>query len=554
MKTDEETKKDLSMNRGVSRRTFIKGAAAGAGIIAATGSGLTGKEASEARAAQSLTARERITAERIKQAGSADVIVLGAGMAGLAAALSATEAGAKVIVIEQEKTYQIRGIDIGVIGSRLQKELGIVIDRNEVCLAYQYYFHNRTDQRLLRIWANESGAAFDWLAKMGDAEGLTWTIARWPNPPSYDNSKEWYKCYNSAHETTDLNKAFGIVKTNAEKKGAQFIFETTAKELVREEGGRVKAVIARNMAGDYVQYNATRGIILATGDYSANKEMMEKYCPQAAYLKGVVKTSTGEGLLMAMDIGAVMEMGPHAPISHGMPQPLGNGGWLNVNIFGERFQNEEIEGQNWTNQVERQPGRTAWQVFDSKWERQVPLGMIGHGSYTEVTDELRRSVDGSVKADITEESMPSSLKDLGISLPGSGKTLKAETIEELAKKMQVPVETFKATIKRYNELCYAGYDEDFGKSFRRLFPVDTPPFYAGKGMYVLLVVFSGLVCNPKMQALDKDFKVIPGLYLAGNTIGGRMSGDYPLICAGISHGMALTYGRLAGKTAAAEKV
>jgi fumarate reductase flavoprotein subunit len=163
-------------------------------------------------------------------------------------------------------------------------------------------------------------------------------------------------------------------------------------------------------------------------------------------------------------------------------------------------------------------------VFDSKWESQVPLSMIGHGSTIAVTDQLRQTVTKSTTAD---------------------------TIEELATKMGVPVETLKATIERYNQMCYQQYDEDFGKSLRRLYPVATPPFYAGKGSYAFLVVFSGLICNAKLQALDANFKAIPGLYLAGNTMGGRMSIDYPTTCPGISHGMAVTYGRLAGQNAAA---
>ena len=106
------------------------------------------------------------------------------------------------------------------------------------------------------------------------------------------------------------------------------------------------------------------------------------------------------------------------------------------------------------------------------------------------------------------------------------------------------------TITRYNELARLGKDLDFGKRPDRLSPVDKPPYYAGKGGFNLLVVLGGLNVNPKLQPLDKDWKVIPGLYAAGNTIGNFYSGDYSTMCPGLSHGMVIHFGRVAGLNAA----
>ena len=103
----------------------------------------------------------------------------------------------------------------------------------------------------------------------------------------------------------------------------------------------------------------------------------------------------------------------------------------------------------------------------------------------------------------------------------------ANSIEELAVKMKLPVETFKATVKRYNELARSGKDLDFGKRPDRLFPIDTPPYYAGKSGYSLLAVMGGLNINQKLQPLDKDWEAIPGIYLAGNTMGNRFAGRLP---------------------------
>jgi fumarate reductase flavoprotein subunit len=119
--------------------------------------------------------------------------------------------------------------------------------------------------------------------------------------------------------------------------------------------------------------------------------------------------------------------------------------------------------------------------------------------------------------------------------------------------MDVPVKTFKATIERVNHLAKLGKDPDFGKRPDRLFTVEKPPFYAGLIEQHILVVLGGLNTNTNFQPLDKDRKVIPGLYLAGNTVGNRFAIDYPTMAAGLSHGFAWTTGRLTGLNAAADK-
>ena len=132
--------------------------------------------------------------------------------------------------------------------------------------------------------------------------------------------------------------------------------------------------------------------------------------------------------------------------------------------------------------------------------------------------------------------------------------LSANTIEELAQKMEVPVGTFKATVERYNELARIGKDLDFGKRPDRLFALENPPFYAGMIKQSILVVLGGLNTNVKLQPLDTDWDVIPGLYLAGNTVGNRFAVDYPTMCPGLTHGMAYVTGRFAALNAVAEEV
>jgi len=231
--------------------------------------------------------------------------------------------------------------------------------------------------------------------------------------------------------------------------------------------------------------------------------------------------------MLAMWIGAVMEPGPHTPMVHGPAGPLLSSAFLQVNLFGERFQNEDVPIQSNVNATERQPGKVAWQVFDSRYPEQLPYYGIGLGKIIIATEKVQQDV---AKAAIT-----------------------AHSIEELAVKMKLPAETFKATVLRYNELARSGKDLDFGKRVDRMFPIDTPPYYAGKSGYSLLAVLGGLNINQNLQPLDKDWEEIPGLYLAGNTMGNRFAGDYPTMCPGLSHGMAIHFGRIAGLNAVFQK-
>ena len=134
-----------------------------------------------------------------------------------------------------------------------------------------------------------------------------------------------------------------------------------------------------------------------------------------------------------------------------------------------------------------------------------------------------------------------------------GVIVKADTLEELAQKAHLPLENLKASVERYNEMARKGVDEDFGKDAVYLTTVEKAPFYAGHIGTSLLVTLGGLTINDKLQVLDKERKVIPGLYAAGNASGSFFATDYPIVVTGCSHGRAYTFGYLAGKSAAEAK-
>jgi fumarate reductase flavoprotein subunit len=491
-----------------------------------------------------------ILAEEIDETLTTEVVVIGAGTSGKAAALSAAQAGAKVIQIDKHITYRWGGGHIAAIDSRLQKKLGIVVDKDDVCLQLMRYAVNKPDQRFYRLWANNSGAVMDWLMDMSDAAGIETRMYQWPRPAGFDPKREYYPEYPVCHwqsyqgsRVLNHSLLLNCLQEHALRLGVDIRYQTRAVQLIRKGRGRVTGVIARDKRGKYVQFNAHNAVVLCTGDYGNNPGMMKKYCSIAAdiartnniymganeNLKAAPEPlNVGDGHQMAMWIGAVMEPAPHAPVAHATVAPLGNGAFLRVNINGVRYENEDVPGQSIANSIVRQPGQKVWQVFDSKWEEELPRMGVGLGKFFEVNEVIRQRVEeGAITAD---------------------------TLEKLAREIDVPMKTFKATIDSYNRLASMAKDPDFGKCPERLTTIEKPPFFAALIKQEFLVVLGGLNTNIKFQPLDADGNVIPGLYLAGNTVGNRFAVDYPTMCPGLTHGMAYLTGRMAGQNAAREKV
>jgi fumarate reductase flavoprotein subunit len=510
-----------------------------------------------------LKAPAPIPDSRISKTIRTDVVVIGAALSGLSAARAALEAGAKVVVIEKATDIVYRSSDIGVINSSIDKQIGNMIDPAEIVTAIQDYYHGRTNGDLWRYWAENSGAALDWWLSLipnyklidedflipNETDEVYVRVPHWPYPAPFDRSKEHYKIYITAHQLMpDMGNALRIVYNKCVEMGGKFAFSTWARQLIRPNNkGRVTGVIAQDKAGNYIKYIARKGVVLCTGDYAGDKKMVEKFCPDVADLytdwifpnkdANGVTTHTGDGHKMGMWIGAQMERGPHAPVNHNLGGPVGTDAFLLVNVRGERFMNEDNDGQIFTNAIERQPKNQAFQIFDAKWKEQLECQGICHGMRTSVSPEVSHILGGGWGSNITEEDVL-----------GAAKT--SDTLEGLAKELGLPVDAFVATVKRYNELAHAGNDTDFYKRADRLFPVETAPFYGGPTSSALLVVTSGLVVNAGCNVCDGNFEPIPGLYAAGNAMGGRFSADYGLVAAGVSHGSALTFGRLAGQEAA----
>ena len=497
------------------------------------------------------TVPDPIPESEIIETIDADVVVIGAGVAGLSAAWAAAEGGAKVVVVEKSPTYNARGGDNTSIDSRIQRELGLELDKERIVQQFIRWSGSKVDARLIWLWADNTGRVMDkildafeendmecWLVIPDRTDEEVAVIDTWPNPPSLpegwnyleESVVEYPTCHRLGSKTTNQMLLAGVMEGKAKEFGAECYYEHKVVQLLRPDSGRVTGCVATDIDGDYVQFNASKAVILCTGDYGHNPEMMEAYAPQAKQFLGFVDTSMGEGHQMGMWIGGVMQPETHAPMTH-MFHALGTDAFLQVNKYGERFHNEDVDTQSLGNQCTVQGG--LWVVVDSSWTEDVEKMGAGFFRNFRASDARKAEFEANVE---------------------SGTMLKADTIEELAGLMDVPVAAFKATIDRYNELVALGEDLDYHKRADRLTAVDEPPFYAswsqGPGM---LVCLGGLLANEKLQAIDAEMNVIPGLYLAGNTLGRRFANDYPVICPGLSHSMAWTHGHLAGESVVAEE-
>ncbi len=537
------------MSKEISRRAFMKGAAALGAAAALNISGVKALaeetppvEEPAAEGPAWLGKAPGITDDMCAEKLEADVVVIGAGVSGIAVARAASEAGASVIVLERMETITIRGQVFGCLDSQLHKDLGADYDKqevvNEICVAQG----NRVNGALWTKWANESGPAFDWFESIVDKED-TYFLEYWPNPEAYDNSTELRKQYCTGIEFT----ADGWIHANTRQyeksveQGAQYLFNTMALELCKEDGV-VTGVYAQREDGSYIKVIAKKGVSLNTGDYSYDEEMVKALCPEfwlaTGGKVGTVPTSIGYGSRMAIWAGAMMEPGPHAHMSHsfmGM-RGLKNTATLNLNLKGKRYMNEDCDGQSFTNQVIRQPGRVGIQVWDNNWQDMLWHQGISHVAPNPANIDFEAMQAGFDKA--VENPTPA--------LAG------ANTLEELFEIMGLPVETAVASVKRYNELVHGGKDLDFGKRMDRMYPIETPPFYATRSMTAACIVTSGIVVDENLRVLDENFNPIPHLWAAGNAAGGRYAAEYPVSpVVATSHGTAITFGRSIGMQAAA---
>lgn len=522
-----------------SRRQFVTGLAAGAVGGAVAGSALT---------FLAFNTEPRWDKQ-------ADVVIVGGGASGCTAALTAADAGAKVLVLEAAPVLGGAGsLCIGSICvplSSLQKKAGIT---DSVDAYVEDVLHraganaSRMNKDLLRLLGENGGATIDWLLSLGvNIQGpFEYPIHRVKRLHMLTpKSAEWPK----------------VIRPILQQRNVEVLLETKGIRLYRDKNDRVVGVKAVDLNTDRTtNIKANRAVLLTAGSLDASAELKGRSTtPEIAAMPPAMYSRDGSGIVMASAIGSAMTMldGISNPQVRGAPPgpslaTLGKMEWtpytvveagaILVNREGRRFANETVLGPPLSLALEKQPYKTCYLVFDkrvadifSKWPM-VLCSLPGIGDVSKIGGW------GVVDDLIARHAIK-----------------KADTLEELATLTGMDPAGLRAGIEKWNGYCKSGTDPDF---HRRSFGhkeantvgagIHAPPFYCHSPLRtIVLPADTSVAINNRLQVLDVFGKVIPSLYAGGDM------GHGNLLLTGTGHGVnmgwAFSSGRLAGKFAAAEK-
>ena len=491
-----------------------------------------------------------------------DILVVGCGTGGMFAVATAAECGAKVIGIDRFAVGTgVRG-DLGAIDSRYQKKWGTKIDKFDFITMATQYAGGHIQQDLVRLWCDKSGEAIDWYGDLLAERG----VELWHESGDKDDHTR-YEHFAIGHSPrfAGTNDGTGkklsgnkVLFDYAVKKGARFDYNTRMIKL-EKKNGRVTGVIAENADGKYVRYNAAKGVVVATGGYAQNWKMMEALQPWNIRIigrNGAMPGAHGDGIRACLWAGAKMDE-THSimmfdrvalrPDQKTGPETarsgdsgffwIGSQPWLKVNADGKRFMNESGTYENILHADEYQKGHCHYTIFDSNWVQYAEKFKM-HGCSRLFPFENGADPNRTWKQE-HDKNLPA--------LIAKGYVQKADTIEELAKKLGLPPAQLKATVARNNELYRKGEDVDYGKEKHRLSPVDKAPFYGAKNTGWMLCTMDGIQINTNMNAIDTEGNPIPGLFVIGNDSGGYFANEYPNLATGMACGRTVTFGRIVAK-------
>jgi hypothetical protein len=576
------------MHTGFSRRDLFKGAAVAAGVAALGGLAGCSAQASDSQtvvggsgatntpAATSglLTAdsldqqwsfmvpHTPVAESQIAETITHDIIVIGAGLAGLCTAVSAQESGADVRLFSASSRPIGRGGSNSSIGSKYQKSLIGEIGPDSESIRHLVkveqvsgaYKHN---QKLWAKWLNNSAESMDWMIDIMAAKGLKVSME-----PGYTDPDGILDSPPASHNFFNDEQPFGALfgaplqaqayADTFTERGGSIDYDTVAKYLIRDDNntGRVSAVVAQRKDGSYVKYMANKAIVMATGDFSVSRDMMAKYAPWTYnnykdYINwdweddpnydielNYTGLLPGDGQKMGLWIGAAWQKNEIAPmINCGVPGPgvnaIDNFYGINLDETGNRFQRETINFGHGGVSICNRPNHFAFGVWDidyasikDEWEGfGVNVGRENGIMPSKPADLIARW--DSSAANLGQDGQPANTPPT---------YFKADTIDDLLSQVNaehpIDVAAAKASIERYNIFVAQGRDDEYHVAPSVLHPIAKAPFYAAITKFndnaaTFLTVCGGLRTNENMQVCEEDDTPIEGLY---NT--GIMTGDF----------------------------
>ncbi|CAK7046466.1 MAG: Fumarate reductase flavoprotein subunit [Paraeggerthella hongkongensis] len=549
----------MGETKGISRRNLLKGAALSAAGVAALGvMGCSPQAAGSAEGGSvSETGEggkhtweikpEPISADKIKETVDTEVLIIGGGYSGTCCALSAAENGAKVVLVEKDAMLNGHGVGgTGAIASRELDKLNISFDKAIEMERWVSTCGNRCRESLVAKWFRESERCMNWFLDLAESNGAKCMVtvgSRSVVHPEID-------CYHmiaggqifEQHTMADFVEY--LFESEAVKHGAQFVYEMPAVQLVQDDSGKVTGAVCQNKDGDYVQYNASKGVVLATGDVSYNDEYLDEFAPIAKKVMTRLcsdQGNVGDGHNMAAWAGGSFQDGPWPTMMHPQAAATFHGPFLFVNPEGKRFMNEATWVQGKCVGVMVNGGSDhAWSVFDANWQTDL-LDSLQYGggmfwdSFRAYGTDYQAAVDSHAKGvESGLEKTPAYFK-------------RANTLEELAEMMEVDKDEFLASVDRYNKRCKEGEDTDFYKESHFLYPIEEGPFTACMVAPGLLAVVGGIHVSDSFEVLNAENQPVEGLYAIGNCSGDMYAYDYPINVQGNSHGRCLVEGKCLGE-------
>lgn len=451
-----------------------------------------------------------------------EVAIIGAGGAGLSAAVSAHQNGAKVIVIEKMPNVGgntiISGSAYNAVDEKRQAPQGIE-DSIEKFYTQTYEGGDKQgDPELVRVLVENAYPTIEWLESLGmEFKDTVFTVlgALWPR------SHKPVEPLGTGYVNTYTNYI------NEHSDEIEILTETEAKELVVSEDGRVTGFIAEGKNGK-VTVNASKGVIVATGGFGANVEMRDQYNTIWPALTNIKTTNhkgaTGDGIVMAEKINAsIVQMENIQLLPMGDPETGSLSGNIEqgvenrifVNADGNRFVDEGERRDVMTNALMEQEDSMMWVIVD---QHSYPTG--------DTVNNFNESIDSLVE---------------------QGRAFKAYTLEELAQQIGVSPENLVKSVEAFNAAVDGATDE-FGRTLF-MHKIDTAPFYAGKRVPTVHHTMGGIKITPETRVVDVNGVVIPGLFAAGEVTGGIHGANR---LGGNALTDVNTFGRIAGAQAAKE--